>query len=345
MVKGISLYLGMDRTLEENLKLMEEAAQLGYTKVFLSLHIPEADAHLVEKDLGTVVKTAHQLGMAVIGDVDAQKQISGLIDEVRLDDGFTPEDIAHFMTENEQQKIVLNASTIGQRYLDELQDAGVPFARLAALHNFYPRPHTGLSEGFFQGQNALLHAYGIPVGAFLPSQQGKRGPFHLGLPTLEKDRNRPFQEGAAALAASGIESIIIGDDAPSLEELKSVPAIIPTVLVLPLEEVRTDSWAQTLLTQVFTVRPDEAQDVVRALESRKVAHDLTIEPSLTEVRPLGTVTVDNVLGGRYKGELEIVRNPLPAAPEVNVVGRLSPEGRNLLPYLKPGKKFTFQVKK
>lgn len=38
------------------------------------------------------------------------------------------------------------------------------------LHNFYPRPHTGLDLDYFKAQTHLLHAYGLSVGAFVPSQ-------------------------------------------------------------------------------------------------------------------------------------------------------------------------------
>ena len=41
LTKGISLYPGLGRPLEENLRRLEEAAELGITRLFLSFHIPE----------------------------------------------------------------------------------------------------------------------------------------------------------------------------------------------------------------------------------------------------------------------------------------------------------------
>ena len=41
MENGISLYPGLDNTPDENLALLERAAQAGIRRVFTSLHIPE----------------------------------------------------------------------------------------------------------------------------------------------------------------------------------------------------------------------------------------------------------------------------------------------------------------
>ena len=43
MINGISLYPGLDNSAEENLQLLEKAAELGIKCVFTSLHIPETD--------------------------------------------------------------------------------------------------------------------------------------------------------------------------------------------------------------------------------------------------------------------------------------------------------------
>ena len=43
MSLGISVYFGLDNTMEENIKLLSEAKKLGFTRIFTSLHIPEAN--------------------------------------------------------------------------------------------------------------------------------------------------------------------------------------------------------------------------------------------------------------------------------------------------------------
>ena len=54
--------------------------------------------------------------------------------------------------------------------------------------------------------------------------------------------------------------------------------------------------------------------------------------------------MDNNLAGRYKGELEIIKNPLEAAKSVNVIGQIPQEELFLLSYLKAGVPFSFKVK-
>lgn len=105
---------------------------------------------------------------------------------------------------------MLNASALTEDQLETLDRQGVDLGRVSALHNFYPHPHTGLSEEYLLRQNRLFHRYGIPVGAFAASQAGKRGPLREGLPTLEQDRHRSVSLAARQLAAWGLTESISG---------------------------------------------------------------------------------------------------------------------------------------
>ena len=49
MLKGISIYLGMENTLEQNKALMLKARAYGFTTAFLSLHIPEAKEQAIHQ--------------------------------------------------------------------------------------------------------------------------------------------------------------------------------------------------------------------------------------------------------------------------------------------------------
>ena len=51
MENGISLYPGLDNTLEENLQLLDAAAKYGIRRVFTSLHIPETNVAVLKKEL------------------------------------------------------------------------------------------------------------------------------------------------------------------------------------------------------------------------------------------------------------------------------------------------------
>lgn len=53
----------------------------------------------------------------------------------------------------------LNPSTVNEHDLDELVDAGVDMGGVEAIHNFYPKPHTGLR---LQGSRTALGRIPIP---------------------------------------------------------------------------------------------------------------------------------------------------------------------------------------
>jgi uncharacterized protein len=59
-------------------------------------------------------------------------------------------------------------------------------------------------------------------------------------------------------------------------------------------------------------------------------------PENTVARPKGTITMDNDLYGRYRGEVQITLNDLPADERVNVIGKVIPEDILLLSFIKPG---------
>lgn len=342
MRKGISIYLGMEKTWTENKQLMVGAAQLGFTEVFLSLHIPEANQSAIQEELVLVVQAAEKLGLKLIADITATTQVAQGITCVRLDDGFTPAMMAEYLQEQQDHEIVLNASTIQKTELQELQNLQVDFSRVKALHNFYPRAGTGLSIEFFQKQNALLKEYGIEVGAFVPSEVGKRGPVFKGLPTLECNRNSRAGYAARLLAVLGVDLIIIGDSGPNALELQAV-AEVEDGINLCLNAATLAPWLKAFLSHTFTTRLDEAECAVRAVEGRSLAKNLDITPENIRNRDKGTVTIDNKGAGRYKGELEIVLSDLPSDPTVNVIGMISSADMKLLAYRKPGMKFRFML--
>ena len=199
--KGISLYPGLGMSLDEMLQRLEEAAGLGVDRLFLSFHIPETDPAAFECQVAPLLARARALGLAAVGDLVPGKPVPDNLPCLRLDDGFTPDRVAELQRDDPDRTLVLNASAVTESQLEALQQAQVDFGRVEALHNFYPHPHTGISVPYFLKQNALLRRYGIPSGAFVASQAGKRGPLHEGLPTLEQDRHRSVSIGARQLAA------------------------------------------------------------------------------------------------------------------------------------------------
>ena len=69
MAFGISVYPGLDNTLEENVALIRRAARLGVTRLFTSLHIPEHNKSVFADELRAILDTARDARLELIADV------------------------------------------------------------------------------------------------------------------------------------------------------------------------------------------------------------------------------------------------------------------------------------
>ncbi|MBQ9573474.1 MAG: DUF871 domain-containing protein [Acidaminococcaceae bacterium] len=314
MKLGISIYPGLDADREKSLLLLQNVAALGYTRIFSSLHIPESNTAALREKALYLFAFAESLGLEVIADVspltlkilDIPELTPSRLKELhittaRFDYGIGPETIADFSRE---MNVQLNASTLRSVQLNALLKANADFSRIDGLHNFYPRPHTGLSAETIQRQNALLHRHDISAGVFTASQTGRRGPLYAGLPTMESLRGIAPCDAAPILTAIGCDSLIIGDSNPALTELRALAD--PETLAkadarysrkalppkkewqpdepLPLHiHVLSDApFVKELLSRSYTNRPDPAADVIRATESRDVAKAFDITPERNE---------------------------------------------------------------
>lgn len=357
MENGISLYPGLDNTPDENLALLERAAQAGIRRVFTSLHIPETDVAALKQEIGSLLRAARRHHMEVISDVSpATCQLLDLpefnpasfrmlgITTLRLDYGFSAEEMARLTHRFPEMRFQLNASTITNRILKDLQDAGTDFSHIDALHNFYPRRGTGLSEPALVHANILLHRYGIRVGAFVASQGRRRSPLGDGLPTLEEHRDETAELSARHLVALGCDSVFLADSLPTDEEIQSIGQLQGDQVTLHAHYMTKDPVQRELLAHTFTSRLDEARDAIRAQESRPLLREMhaTIHPDNTTTHPIGAITIDNETYGRYMGELQIIRMPQPADPRTNVAAMVDESECNLLQYITPGRKFSFQ---
>ncbi|MBR4904419.1 MAG: DUF871 domain-containing protein [Selenomonadaceae bacterium] len=347
MQNGISIYAGLDYDSEENLSLIETAADMGFKRLFTSAQIPEtANAETFQEDLADILATATLNGFEIILDVNADNfseyDIEGLT--LRLDDGFTTQQISDI---SRDRKIMLNASTITEEFLNELLGLGVNFDNVSALHNFYPHSCTGLDTYFFDNQNHILHDFGVSVGAFIPSKDGKRRlPLREGLPTLEDCRNFSTDLSARFLAALDTDFIIIGDGQPTQEELQALAAIQDNEVILHAQLLSNDLTTAEILSRHFTRRADVAKSVIRAAEGRHylkaINGRIPHEGNLTIERSFGDITVDNDGFGRYAGEVHIVQDILPADERVNIAAHLLEEEIFLMGYIKPRQKFSFK---
>ena len=163
MSNGITVYLGLDNHLDENIELIKKAANAGIKRIFTSLHIPEADAEVLKAELKKILAAAKEYNMDVISDISPRAmKILGFagfslnhfsqlgIETLRLDDGFTFDDIITMSNNDLGIKLQLNASTITKDFLEKLKEAGTDMSNIEAMHNFFPRENTGLSEEFVE---------------------------------------------------------------------------------------------------------------------------------------------------------------------------------------------------
>ena len=339
---GYSLYLS---TFAAQCPALRGLADSG-APVFLSLHISEEfDASFCARaeeachalaDMGyriiadVSVKTVAQFGCTDLTELAEKLRLWAL----RIDYGFS---LSEIQAMAEKMPIVLNASTT------TVEDARAIAAKggcIMAMHNFYPRPETGLDEDYFREITESLRQAGLKVLAFIPGDARKRGPVFEGLPTLEAHRHILPSAAFADLALNyGLEAIFVGDPGISRKEIDRIDRFCREgILSIPCE-IQED-W-QYLYDQVFTCRIDSPKRLVRFQESRIYScQGPTTEPANCVPRTRGSLTIDNLRYGRYSGEIMLIRSDLPADDRVNVIGHVPENALLLLDLIGRGRKFT-----
>ena len=308
MNNGISVYCGLNCSIDENIVLIETAASIGLKRLFTSAIIPEAETDNLE--FVTILACAIENDMEIILDVTPETISTFDFEQItlRLDDGFTALQIAAL---SHIHRIMLNASTVTEKLLLSLIETKANFENISALHNFYPHVYTGLDVQFFKSQNSILQSFGIPVGAFVASQDGRRRPpFEEGLPTVEVTRNMSVEYTARYLAALDTDFIIISDSLPTSEECSSLTNIAPHEAIIKARLLTDDANVINLLKQKFYSRSEQSSQVIRAANSRTLLNsmNIVIEPDNNpQPRQKGYITVDNADFGRYMGEIQIVK--------------------------------------
>ena len=160
--------------------------------VFVSAHIPEMNEEF-EKELKIVLEFCKENKLKIILDVNKARFIDldnkGLIegiDTIRLDYGFTKEEILAYQERN--FNIQLNASTIKNDLIEYLKANNAKLEKYSLSHNFFPKPYTGLSYEEVKRRNDYYHDMGFKVMTYMPSFVNKRMPLYKGLVTVEEQR-------------------------------------------------------------------------------------------------------------------------------------------------------------
>ena len=339
---GYSLYLS---TFAAQCHALRGPAGIG-APVFLSLHISEEFDETFCARAEEACHALAEMGYRIIADVSTKtvaqfgcRDLTELAKKLqlwalRIDYGFSRQEIEAMA---EKMPIVLNASTTTQ------EDARAIAAKgrcVMAMHNFYPRPETGLDADYLRETTELLQKAGLKVLAFIPGDTQKRGPVFEGLPTLESHRTVLPSAAFADLALNfGLDDIFVGDPGISQKETDRIARFCREgILSIPCEI--HENW-QHLYDQVFTCRIDSPKRLIRFQESRVYScQGLVTEPHNCTARRRGSLTIDNLRYGRYSGEIMLIRSDLPADDRVNVIGHVPENALLLADLVGRGSKFT-----
>ncbi len=360
MAKGLSVYLG-----EQPVSEIEHdcylAKQMGFSKIFTSLHLPEVDYKPLLDEVKHIGHVCTSLKLALMVDISPSvfsyftfdtfvnnMQQAG-VSSLRIDFGISNESITKLSC-IKGMKLVLNASTLLPSDFILLLEQGLNLENVEMCHNYYPRPETGLSEEFFNQQTDFYKAYGLPVSAFIAGKTKKRGPLFEGLPTLEKHRTIKSSLAFRHLQALGIDHIYFGDANLQEEEMKEIASLKNDAIALEAELFTHDPIARKVFELLHNARPDSSALVIRSQDSRLLlstgkCRKVNIKPHNTVVRNIGDITIDNERYSRYAGELQICQQPLKQDQRVNVIGKLYEDNLFLLPYITPFRRFYFSNKK
>lgn len=313
--------------------------------VFTSFHISEEyDNTYIQraKDMCTFLNTC---GYRIIADVSRNTlklfQTESLLELakllnisiLRIDYGFTEDEIFKLAKEF---PICINASTVTCDFVDKLASLSLD---VYAMHNYYPRPETGLDEEQFRIRNAMLSSKGFKILAFIPGDVNKRGPIYEGLPTLESHRYIAPYAAFIDLLSYGIDGIFIGDGIISQFQANMITQYLnANVYQVP---VIFEKEYEYLYNKDFTIRTDSPRWLKRLIESRENCTVQDIKPEHCLERTTGSITIDNNRYQRYSGEIQIIVENLPADERVNVIGQVPKEYHLLLNHIMNGSKIRF----
>jgi hypothetical protein len=347
------VYLNRD-LLPDDESSIHHMSRLGFEGIFTSLQIPEDDPASYRKRLWNLMDIAKREKLSLMIDVSGRaletvglsvndpssikkKGISGL----RIDGGLSMKSVAalsHFIT------IALNASTLSEEDYRALNKYHADFTHIEAWHNYYPRPETGLDSSWLRTRNRWLKEKGMTVAAFAPGDSELRGPIYRTLPTLEAHRYlNPLAAALSLIMHSQTDRVYIGDPHLTKHTQKQFSMYIQDKAILLQGKAVDEKWSSSIFRKHVN-RPDPARDVIRSRYSRSVNRMMEITAENTSARNRGTITIDNDQYGRYKGEIQIVKHPLPPDSKVNVIGHISSRDLPLIDFIEQGTEFIVEGK-
>lgn len=354
---GISIYPSKSNK-EKDILYISKAAELNYTRLFISLLEITDDQHTLLSNFKEIIAFAKNKSFEVILDVSPTifRQLgvsySDLAffaelgaDGLRLDLGFSGVEEAA-MTHNPYNLLIEINMSHGTNYLENIISRRPRTGYLIGSHNFYPHEFTGLDYDYFVRCCKKFRANHIPTAAFINAPSGTFGPWPLqeGICTVEAHRHLSIEAQAAHLFFSDlIDCVIIGNAYASDEELAAV-ARIAQLSTVPLRVELKESISQVerdiVLKNTHIYRGEVTPYVYRTKSDgrKKYAHASIPKNNQSTIRK-GDILIDNDLYLQYKGELQIAKLDRPKNEKVNVVGKIHEEDLLLLSTMKPWTSF------
>ncbi|MDQ0156288.1 DUF871 domain-containing protein [Robertmurraya andreesenii] len=345
---GFSIFLNEDWSQEKE-SYVNQMADIGFEGVFTSLHIPEDDVSKYNERLTSLLEIVRARNLRLMIDIsgDALKNIGLSLDEpqaifesgisgLRADDGIDFKTIANL---SQYLTVGLNASTLTESDYEQLIYHNANFSNLEVWHNYYPRPNTGLDEKWFYRKNDWLKSKRFKVCAFVPGDDNLRLPLYETLPTLEIHRSgHPLSSALSLTRDYLVDDVYVGDPGISDATCQQFNEFLQRKILLLHASSINKKW-DSYIFKDHQNRLDVSRDVIRSEQSRIIHKQNDIQPENNIARRKGSITIDNHLYLRYKGELQIVKRELPADAKVNVIGQVIDKDLPLLDFIEDGTKF------
>lgn len=356
---GISIFTGMEYSVEENIAYIEKAAKMGFKRIFTSMQRPGSDPERVKVEMPIISKRVKELGMEIVTDISpfalrifkaSKEDLTPFKDagvtSLRLDDGFTNEEVAAFTKNKAGLKIELNGCSYFYEDLEEIISAGADKTMMQASFNYYPKFESGISKEFVEMQGEAYAHFQVPLFAFVHSSALSTRT------TIESFRNlTPERATEELFAIKGIDTVLIGDPIAPDEDLEKVAEIASRDYVkIRVKSVPgiTEEEKSFLYGKVLMARPGTALALRHTYRLPKGEEGKLLAPRNTVARKIGSVTLDNrqySTGNNHllnAGEVNIWRAERPADERINVVGQLLEEDLPLINAVGPFEHFMLQ---
>ncbi len=353
---GVSIFTGMEYSVEDNLRYLEKASSKGFKRIFTSMQRPGSDPARVSVEMPIITKRVKELGMEIVTDISprALTIFNATLDDLspfrkagvtalRLDDGFTNRQAAEITHNEAGLRIELNGCHYFDSDLDEMLANGADVRNLQASFNYYPRFESGISMDFLKQQASAYSGHGIPLFAFVHSST-----LHTRV-TVESHRYMSPERAAEELfAVHGIDTVLIGDPMAPDRDLDAIAETgsrdYVRIRTIPSSDA-TEAEKHLLFANELTAKPGTMLSLRHTYRFKPEEIYRMVPPRNCTARGEYSVTIDNE---RYRDgnnnlknscELNVWLEKMPADERINVVGTVFEEDRELVRMVRPFRKF------